>query len=88
MTKLEERHRLGLRVGVWGERAPKAKLTLADVEEIRRWAAEGIPFVQIAGRKGVCESTIGDIVYYRHWRRMLDDAATRADRESNYGWLS
>lgn len=52
-----------------GARAPYARLTDADVFEIRRrYAAGGIRYVDLADEYGVSKSEIGHVVLGKRWR--------------------
>jgi hypothetical protein len=51
-----------------GESNPKAKLTAAQVEEIRRKHNSGIPQKSLAAEYSVCNQTISLIVNNKIWR--------------------
>lgn len=53
-----------------GTRNGAAKLTEADIREIRRLAAEGVPQRTLAGRLGVTETAISDVVRRRTWKHV------------------
>lgn len=53
-----------------GARNGSAKLTEADVREIRRLAAEGVPQKILAVRFGVSESVISAVVRRKTWRHV------------------
>jgi hypothetical protein len=54
----------------YGEINPKAKLTEADVIEIRRLAMEGLSNVEIAKRFPVCSKNISSIKLGQTWRHL------------------
>ena len=53
-----------------GEHRPLAKLTEADVKQIRKLAKEGMAQAQIARMYNVSKSTIHDTVHYRQWKHI------------------
>lgn len=60
-----------------GERHPRAKVTEADVREIRRRVSDGASPTDLAARFGVTPSAIHGITAGRTWRHVTDgpDAA-------------
>lgn len=56
----------------WGERNGQARLTQAQVKEIRsqyRWRSHEFNCLALARRYGVAYQTIWDIVHERYWKR-------------------
>ncbi len=71
-----------------GELHWNAKLTVLDVIEIRRLAADGMTHRALGSMFGVSHSNIGDIVRRQEWRQLLAKPAsaprvarTHEDRE-------
>lgn len=54
----------------WGERHPRAKLTIDDVIEIRSRVAAGEMQVTLAKEKGVSPCTIRGVISGRNWRNV------------------
>lgn len=52
---------------VRGERSPKAKLSEADVREMRRLAADGVGYRALARRFGVAYPTARNVVLRERW---------------------
>jgi hypothetical protein len=63
--------RIGLKPKYWGDRAPKRKLSEADVREIKKLLAAGIPQKNIAAQYGVARNTISSIKIGASWRRTV-----------------
>ncbi|SFS42780.1 NUMOD3 domain-containing DNA-binding protein [Brevundimonas viscosa] len=61
-----------------GEKCSAAKVTEADVRDIRRRAAEGEPYRSIAADYGIADNTVCQIVTRRSWGH-VSDAANDAD---------
>lgn len=58
----------GRRASVKGERNACAKLTKAQVIEIRRrYAAGGVTHKQLAKEHGVARQTVGDLIAFKYW---------------------
>jgi len=56
-----------------GERSASAKLTEADVREVRRRHAEGdVPHSKLASAFGVHERTVKDIIQRKRWAHLSD----------------
>jgi hypothetical protein len=54
-----------------GERNPKARLSVADVVEIRRLNMEdGMTHTAIGRQFGVCRSNISGIIHRRNWKHI------------------
>lgn len=53
-----------------GERHPAAKLTAADVGDIRRWYAAGMSMTKLAKLALVNRETISRIVHRKTWRHV------------------
>jgi len=56
--------------GRYGERQASAKLTVEDVRNIRRAAAEGQSYRDLARHYGVCDQTIAKVVRRASWKHV------------------
>jgi hypothetical protein len=65
------------RTGVRGERNVRAKLTAADVLEIRECYASGITQASLAKVFGVSQPHVSDIVNGKVWRHLYDSSNER-----------
>jgi hypothetical protein len=54
-----------------GERAPGAKLTVAQVEEIRRLRSDGWTQCRLAHTFGVSQAAIWDLLHGHTWRKLV-----------------
>lgn len=59
-----------VKAGLKGEAHPKAKLSSKEVNEIRAWAAAGVPYKQIAALFGIGSSTVGEIARFDTWKHL------------------
>ena len=67
-----DRHQKGRTVpsGARGERAGKAKLTDAEVQEMRRLRAMNVPQDELAERFNVNQSMVSRVVNRKNWRHV------------------
>lgn len=68
-------HRENMADMVRRERAPRRKLTVAQVREIRAHRADGVPVIALAAQYGVTPSNVSQIVHRRTWRHVALAAA-------------
>ncbi len=54
-----------------GESNPRAKLTEADVLDIRKWYKEGMSYKEISEIKSVTQENVGCIVKYKTWKHVV-----------------
>jgi hypothetical protein len=66
-----------------GERHPRAKLSDAQVRELRQRAAAGEKISPMARRMGVHESTARAAVAGKNWRHLIPGAECRVSNERN-----
>lgn len=69
---MDDRERKGRNNPPKGETNGRAKLTVADVLEIRNKRKQGVSFGKLSKEYGVCKRTIQDAVSGKNWANILE----------------
>ena len=70
--KLSQKHRNNLSLSRVGEKSHRSKLTVSNVQDIRKRVANGEKQIDLAREFCVTKMTLADVIHRRTWRHVTD----------------